>query len=192
MTVATEAPTEESTEKPTEKSTEQPTEKVVETESENIIYTPIDHGTVGSGKPPAETPAETSAESKKPAASASSNSSTSNTSKPSSTDSNVMLLAKVIYLEGGNCSEYCQWLIGSTAMNLADERGGLANVAYDYNTFNIAYLIDGCKPSSLSISVAERILSGDRDYKVKAFRMNYYHSFGSPYTNVDNVYFSTY
>lgn len=102
------------------------------------------------------------------------------------------LLAKVIYLEAGVCGEECQRLVGSTAMNLADARGGLANVAYDYNTFNIAYRIDGCVPSETSIRVAERVLSGDRDYNVKAFRTSYYHSFGTPYTNIDNVYFSTY
>lgn len=102
------------------------------------------------------------------------------------------LLAKLIYLEAGNCSEYCQWLVGSTAMNLADERGGLAAVAYNYNIFNVAYQIDSCTPSALSRSVAGRILSGDRDYNVKAFRTSYYHGFGKPYTNVDNVYFSTY
>lgn len=102
------------------------------------------------------------------------------------------LLAKVIYLEAGDCSEYCQWLVGSTAMNLADEYGSLSAVAYNYNIFNVSYQLDSCEPSSLSYSVAERILSGDRDYNVKAFRDGCYHSFGTPYESVDGVYFSTY
>lgn len=104
----------------------------------------------------------------------------------------VDLLARVIYLESGACSEYCQWLVGSTAMNLADERGGLEVVAYDYNTFNVAYDIDYCTPSDLSYAVAERVLSGDRDHVVKAFRDDYYHDWATPYTVVDNMYFSTY
>ena len=65
-------------------------------------------------------------------------------------------------------------------------------MVYDYNTFNVAGMIDGCSPSDLSYSVAQRVVSGDRDYSVMAFRADYYHSFGTPYTNVDNVYFSTY
>lgn len=102
------------------------------------------------------------------------------------------MLARVIYCEAGNCSEYCQWLVGSTAMNLADSNGGLRAVAFDYNTFNVAGILYTRDPSELSYSVAQRILSGDRDYHVKAFRMSYYHSFGAPYAVVDNVYFSSY
>lgn len=104
----------------------------------------------------------------------------------------VDLLARVIYCEAGNCSEYCQWLVGSTAMNLADSNDGLRAVAFDYNTFNVAGILYTRDPSELSYSVAQRILSGDRDYHVKAFRMSYYHSFGTPYAVVDNVYFSSY
>jgi hypothetical protein len=102
------------------------------------------------------------------------------------------LLARTIYQEAGICGEYCQWLVGSTVLNLADDRGGIENVVFDYNTFNVAYILYDCTPSDLSYSVARRVLSGDRDYAVKAFRTDYYHSFGTPYTNVDNVYFSTY
>lgn len=101
------------------------------------------------------------------------------------------LVARTIYQESGICSEYCQWLVGSTILNLADERGGIENVVFDYNTFNVAYVLYDCTPSELSYKVAARVLSGDRDYNVKYFRTDYYHGFGTPYTNVDNVYFST-
>lgn len=102
------------------------------------------------------------------------------------------LVARTIYQEAGGCSEYCQWLVGSTVLNLADARGGIENVVFDYNTFNVAYVLYDCTPSELSYSVAARVLSGDRDYNVKAFRTDYYHSFGTPYMCVDNVYFSVY
>lgn len=101
------------------------------------------------------------------------------------------LVARTIYQESGICGEYCQWLVGSTILNLADERGGIENVVFDYNTFNVAYVLYDCTPSELSYQVAARVLSGDRDYNVKYFRTDYYHGFGTPYTNVDNVYFST-
>ena len=107
-------------------------------------------------------------------------------------DYELDLLARTIYQEAGICSEYCQWLVGSTVLNLADERGGLESVVFDYNTFNVAYVLYDAEPSDLSYSVASRLLSGDRDCNVKAFRMDYYHNFGMPYTNVDGVYFSTY
>lgn len=107
-------------------------------------------------------------------------------------NSDVDLIARTVYLESGGCGEYCQWLTASTILNLADRNGGISNVVYDYNTFNVAGMIDGCSPSDLAYSVAQRVVSGDRDYSVMAFRADYYHSFGTPYTNVDNVYFSTY
>lgn len=104
----------------------------------------------------------------------------------------TLLLAKLIYLEAGTCSEDCQWLVGSAAVNLAEDRGGLEAVAYDYNTFNVAYQIDRCSPSETSYAVASRILSGDRDYQVYAFRTDMYHEWATPYISIDNVYFSTY
>lgn len=104
----------------------------------------------------------------------------------------TLLLAKVIYLEAGTCSSQCQWLVGSTAMNLADEYGDLSAVAYNYSMFNVAYLIDSCDPSDESIAIAEQILSGDRDSQVKAFKTDSYHDWATPYTEVDNVYFSVY
>lgn len=106
----------------------------------------------------------------------------------------VELLARLIYLEAGACSEHCQWLVGSAAMNLAGSQDNLLSVAYDYNAFNVAYEIDSCQPSSESYNIASRILSGDRDYQVKAFRTDYFHDWATPYVAMaeDNVYFSTY
>lgn len=107
-------------------------------------------------------------------------------------DYELDLLARTIYQESGICGEYCQWLVGSTVLNLADERGGIEAVVFDYDIFNVAYSLYDDTPSELSYSVARRLMSGDRDYYVKAFRTDYFHSFGTPYTSVDNIYFSTY
>lgn len=104
------------------------------------------------------------------------------------------LLARVIYLEAGGCSESCQWLVGSAAVNLADRfnGGSIEATVTDPAMFDVAYDLFSCEPSGLTWSVADRILSGDRDYMVMAFRTNQYHTFGTPYTCVDNVYFSTF
>ena len=103
------------------------------------------------------------------------------------------LVARTVFQESGTCGEYCQWLVASTVLNLADEYGGIENVVFDYDKFNVAYVLYKDTPSELSYSVARRVLSGDRDYNVKAFRSDYYHTdFGTPYISVGNVYFSTY
>lgn len=102
------------------------------------------------------------------------------------------LLARTIYQESGICSEYCQWLVGSTVLNLAEVNGGIENTVTNYNLFNVAYILYKDTPSDLSYAVARRLISGDRDYNVMAFRDSYYHNFGTPYTSVDNMYFSVY
>lgn len=117
---------------------------------------------------------------------------TENIVTDNNSNTNIDLFARIIYFEAGSCSEYCQWLVGSTAMNLANEYGSLETVAFNYDIFNVANILYTDTPSSLSYSVATRIINGDRDANVRAFRTDYYHSFGSPYTSVDNVYFSSY
>ena len=104
------------------------------------------------------------------------------------------LLARLIYLEAGSCSENCQWLVGSSAMNLADAYGSLSTVAYNPDKFSVAGSIDSCNPSQESYDIAARVLSGDRDYAVKVFRTDYFHEWADPYIAMeeDNVYFSTY
>lgn len=111
---------------------------------------------------------------------------------PVYSDSELDLLARVICAEAGGCSEYCQWLVASATMNLAEDLGdgSLSSIVYDTDIVYISYDI----PDSQCYKVAERVLSGDRDYQVMAFRNDHYHDFGTPYVSVDedNVYFSTY
>ena len=103
-------------------------------------------------------------------------------------------IARVICMEAGNCSEECQWLVGSTALNLADRYygGNIEATVTNPNIFAVAGYFYLREPNAQNWAVADRVLSGDRDYQVMAFRTDYYHSFGTPYTVVDNVYFSTY
>lgn len=112
---------------------------------------------------------------------------------PSFSDSDREIIARVIMAESGNCSIDCLWLTGSALLNLADYyyEGNLEAVAYDPQVFNVADILDSVVPSQDCWDTADRLLSGDRDYKVMFFRTDYYHSFGTPYINIDNVYFST-
>lgn len=102
------------------------------------------------------------------------------------------LLARTIYQESGICGEYCQWLVGSTVLNRADRYGGIESVVFNPSHFDVYNVLFRDTPSDLSYSVARRLISGDRDYNVMAFRDSYYHNFGTPYTSVDNMYFSVF
>lgn len=109
-------------------------------------------------------------------------------------DSDRNIIARLVMAESGNCSEECIWLTGSTLLNLADRYhgGDIEATARDSSIFDVAGYLDSVVPNQKCWDVADRLLSGDRDYNVMAFRTNYYHLFGTPYTNIDNVYFSTY
>ena len=105
-------------------------------------------------------------------------------------DDDVSLLARVLWAEAGGCSWDCQRLVASTVLNLADYMSGsdLSEIVYDTS---VVY-ISNDEPSSQCYEVARAVLAGDRDYNVMAFRSWYYHDFGTPYTNIDDVYFSTF
>lgn len=113
-----------------------------------------------------------------------------NSSTKGYNDDDVSLLARVLWAEVGGCSRECQRLVASTVLNLADYMSGgdLSEIVYDTN---VVY-ISNDEPSSQCYEVARAVLAGDRDYNVMAFRSGYYHDFGTPYTNIDDVYFSTF
>lgn len=109
-------------------------------------------------------------------------------------DSDRNIIARLVMAESGNCSLECLWLTGSTLLNLADRyhNGDIEATAKDSDIFDVADYLDYVEPNQDCWDTADRLLSGDRDYNVMAFRTDYYHSFGTPYRKVDNVYFSTY
>lgn len=104
------------------------------------------------------------------------------------------IIARLIMAESGGCSLECLWLTGSTLLNLADRyhNGDIEATAKDSDIFDVADYLDYVEPNQECWDTADRLLSGDRDYNVMAFRTDYYHSFGTPYRKVDNVYFSIY
>lgn len=108
-------------------------------------------------------------------------------------DSEVYMLAQLIYLEAGNCSYKCQCAVGSVAINLMLANGtSLSNIVHNRNIFSVANSVDYTKPSSTSLEAARQIAnSGTTVPKyVKYFRNRHYFSWATPYMNLDNVYFS--
>ena len=103
------------------------------------------------------------------------------------------IIARVIMAESGTCSTNCLWLTGSALLNLADyyNNGDIAATANDPQIFETAGSYYNQEPTQECWNVVERLNNGDRDLDVMFFRTDYYHSFGTPYTNIDNVYFST-
>ena len=108
-------------------------------------------------------------------------------------DSEVYMLAQLIYLEAGNCSYKCQCAVGSVAINLMLANGtSLSRIVHNRNIFSVANNVDYTTPSSTSLEAARQIAnSGTTVPKyVKYFRNSHYFSWATPYMNMDNVYFS--
>lgn len=103
------------------------------------------------------------------------------------------IIARVIMAESRSCSIDCLWFTGSALLNLADyyNNGDIQATANDSNIFDTADCYYDQEPTQECWDVTDRLISGDRDFQVMFFRTDYYHSFGTPYLNIDNVYFST-
>ena len=113
------------------------------------------------------------------------------TSTPVTVDSEQDILAKLLYCEAGSMGWQGQVYVCSAILNLRDYSGrSIWNMAHDYNTFAVAGYVDSASPTSTQYEVISYVLNGGRIPDIKYFRTNYYHSFGTPVCNVENVYFS--
>lgn len=101
------------------------------------------------------------------------------------------ILAKLLYCESGSTSWDCQVYTCSAILNLSDytERS-ISSMASDINTFSVAPWVWSTTPTQTQYDVIDYVLSGGRISDVKYFRTDFYHNFGIPVTNIDNVYFS--
>lgn len=109
----------------------------------------------------------------------------------SNSDPEEAILAKLLYCEAGSMSWKGQVYVCSAILNLRDYSGrSIWNMAHDYNTFSVAGYVDSATPTSTQYEVIEYVLNGGRIPDIKYFRTNYYHSFGTPVCNIENVYFS--
>lgn len=107
------------------------------------------------------------------------------------TDPEEEILAKLLYCEAGSMGWQGQVYVCSAILNLRDYSGrSIWNMAHDVNTFAVAGYVDYAMPLSTQYEVISYVLNGGRVPEIKYFRTDYYHSFGTPVCNVENVYFS--
>ena len=76
-------------------------------------------------------------------------------------------------------------------MNLSDYTGrSIWDLAHDINTMAVAPIVDSAIPNETQYQVIEDVLNGARVEEICYFRTSYYHSFGTPVCNIENIYFS--
>lgn len=111
------------------------------------------------------------------------------------TDSEIYMLAQLIYLEGGNTSYDCQLAIGSVVLNLMKADGvSLKTEIYTPGRFSVASRVSSTKPSDTSLKAAKQLAENGPTLpsSVKCFRNNHYFSWCKPYCAINNVYFGSY
>ena len=115
--------------------------------------------------------------------------------KSSLSDSEIYMLAQLIYLEGGNTSYECQLAIGSVVLNLMRSDGvSLKTEIYTPGRFSVASSVAYTTPSETSLKAARYLANNGTTLpsSVKCFRNNHYFNWCTPYMHLDNVYFGSY
>ena len=105
------------------------------------------------------------------------------------------LLARSLYREAGSTSYTCQLYVCSATINLWQSEFShmsLAQMLTNYNIFETAYTLNSVSEweKNSVMGVVEDVMNGGKVPNVKYFRTCYYHGFGTPVINIDNVYFS--
>lgn len=101
------------------------------------------------------------------------------------------ILAKLLYREAGSMGYEGQHYVCSAILNLSDYTGrSVWDLAHDINIMAVAPIVDSAIPNETQYQVIEDVLNGARIEEICYFRTSYYHSFGTPVCNIENVYFS--
>lgn len=113
-------------------------------------------------------------------------------------ESEINLLATLIYLEGGCESYECMKGIASVVVNRMITTGdSLHQVIHAPGQFSVAHLLDSYSPTEETLRAARDIVENGPSMPIHVlyFRASYYHQFGNgrviPYTCIDNTYFSS-
>lgn len=109
--------------------------------------------------------------------------------------SELRMFAALVYIEAGNESYKCQLGVASVVMNLMLAEGkSLKSCIYTPGRFTVASRVGRTTPSDTSIKACQQIIESGPIFprSVKCFRNNHYFSWATPYTCIDNVYFSSY
>ena len=113
-------------------------------------------------------------------------------------ESEINLLATLVYLEGGCESYECMKGIASVVVNRMLTTGdSLYQVIYAPGQFSVAHLLDSYSPTEETLRAAQDIVENGPSMPIHVlyFRASHYHQFGHgrviPYTCIDNTYFSS-
>ena len=113
-------------------------------------------------------------------------------------ESEINLLATLVYLEGGCESYECMKGIASVVVNRMLTTGdSLHQVIHAPGQFSVAHLLDSYCPTEETLRAARDIVENGPSMPIHVlyFRASYYHQFGHgrviPYTCIDNTYFSS-
>lgn len=106
------------------------------------------------------------------------------------------MLARLLYLEGGSTSYKCQKMIMEVVFNHYEYRGrksSFTDIVYTKNLFSPAQKIKNTKARQIQYDIVDEICRDGMTILpsyVLYFRASYHHSWATPYTDIDNVYFS--
>lgn len=113
-------------------------------------------------------------------------------------ESEINLLATLVYLEGGCESYECMKGIASVVVNRMLTTGdSLHEVIYAPGQFSVAHLLNSYSPTEETLRAARDVVQNGPSMPIHVlfFRASYYHEFGNgrvvPYTCIDNTYFSS-
>lgn len=106
------------------------------------------------------------------------------------TEEQKELLAKMLFCEAGGEGWDCQVATCSAIINFIENYGGSFSVLDNVNKFEPAPYYRYKTPTEMNYQVLDYVLSGHLIANIKYFRIDYYHNFGTPMFEVDNVYFS--
>lgn len=111
------------------------------------------------------------------------------------TDSEIYLLATLVYLEAGAESYECQMAIASSVINrIMLGEGDLRTIVYAPKQYSVAHRLASSKPDDEAMSAVMEVMTVGTTIPiyVTAFRAGYYHSWGDqvPYKKIDHTYFS--
>lgn len=107
----------------------------------------------------------------------------------------VNMLYSLVYLEAGSTSQKCQMAVTSVVLNLMRQEGkSLYNTIYTKGRFSVASRIKSTRALDSTKKAVDYVLQNGITIPkyVNCFRNNHYFSWATPYTCIDNVYFSSY
>lgn len=103
----------------------------------------------------------------------------------------VDFLAKLLFAEAGISNWTGQVYVCSAILNFCDyNKISLWDAGHNISMFEVAPYVDEMEPPKEIYEVIDYVLNGGRIAEVCYFRTRYYHSFGTPICQIENLFFS--